>query len=91
MTQKTAIALIAAALTGCLLAADANAQARGGGGVRGGGAGGSRGFVAPNSPSLASPPPQQQQPRNFVGPRSGPSAPMQRGQPVPPLATPPRR
>jgi hypothetical protein len=86
MTHKTTIALIAAVLTGCVLATDADAQARSGVGGRG-----SPGFVAPNSPSLATPPPQQQPPRNFVGPQSGPSAPMQRVQPVAPLATPPTR
>lgn len=88
MTHKTTIALIAAVLTGCLLAADADAQGRGGVSGRGGGA---RGFVAPNSPSLASPPPQQQPQRNFVAPAPGPSAPMQRVRPVAPLATPPTR
>jgi hypothetical protein len=89
MTHKTTIAVIAAVLTGCLLMTDADAQARGGVGGRGGS--GVRGFVAPNSPSLASPPPQQQPPRNFVGPKSGPAAPMQRVPPVAPLATPPTR
>jgi hypothetical protein len=93
MSYKTTMALIAAALTGCLLATDA--QARGGGGVHAGGSPGpgvgvSRGPVIFASPSLASPP-QQQPPRNFVGPAPGIGAPMQRVPQVAPLATPPTR
>ena len=91
MTYRTTLALAAAALAGCLLATDA--QARMGGGHGGGGpgarAGVSRGVIL-NSPSLASPPPQQQQ-RSFVGPAPTPGAPMQRVEPVAPLATPPIR
>jgi DNA polymerase III subunit gamma/tau len=94
MPYKTTMFLAAAALTACLLATDAQARGFGGGGHFGGSpaghVGGSRGSAFFNSPSLASPPPQQQ-PRTFVGPAPSLGTPMQRVQPVAPLATPPIR
>ena len=46
--------------------------------------------VVPDDPSISRPPPRPPE-RPYVQPQRGPSAPMQRIEPVPPLAQPPTR
>jgi len=94
MIRKT---MLAAALLACGLMAttDAAQAARVGGVGHGFGAHGFRGGLQQrsfslSSPSLASPPPQQQQ-LNFVSPAPSLGTPMQRVPQVAPLAAPPLR